>query len=166
MTGAPETLTTTVDSPIGPLTLTSVRGRLTGLHMQDQAHRPPANPDWREAASEFRAVTDQLGAYFAGDLVEFDVPLCLEGSDFQRQVWETLTRIPYGRTWSYGQLAAEIGRPRASRAVGLANGRNPVAIIVPCHRVIGSNGTLTGYGGGLDRKAWLLAHEQRAQRLL
>ena len=166
MTSTLETLTTTVESPVGKLTLTSVDGKLTGLHMEDQAHRPPRGEQWREAPSAFRSVSAQLSAYFAGDLTEFDVELDLAGTEFQREVWQTLTLIPYGHTWSYGQLAEKIGRPGASRAVGLANGRNPVGIIVPCHRVIGANGSLTGYGGGLDRTAWLLAHEQRAERLL
>ena len=105
-------------------------------------------------------MVEQLEAYFAGSRQTFDVPLALAGTDFQRRVWEGLLEIPYGHTMSYGELARRVGRPGASRAVGLANGRNPVAIIVPCHRVIGANGTLTGYGGGLDRKVWLLDHER------
>ena len=103
--------------------------------------------------------SDQLGAYFAGTLTEFDIPVKLTGSDFQRRVWRCLQDIPYGETISYGQLARQVGNPNASRAVGLANGRNPVAVIVPCHRVIGADGRLTGYAGGLDRKTWLLHHE-------
>jgi len=107
-------------------------------------------------------VTDALAAYFAGDLgaVE-DLAVRANGTEFQTRVWSALRRIPVGMTWSYGQLAAAVGNPKGSRAVGLANGANPIGIVVPCHRVIGANGTLTGYGGGIERKRWLLAHEQR-----
>lgn len=161
LTSAPVTLTSTVDSPIGSLTLTSSDGRLTGLHMTDQAHAPTGRDGWVEDPAAFRGVAAQLAAYFAGELTRFDTPLQLAGTPFQRRVWAALQRIPYGRTWSYRQLADEIGNPNACRAVGLANGRNPVAIIVPCHRVIGADGTMTGYGGGLDRKVFLLEHERR-----
>lgn len=162
MTSAdPVTLTTTVDSPVGPLTLTAVEGRLTGLHMAGQAHSPVERSGWREDPAAFREAAAQLQAYFAGELTDFDLPLDMRGTEFQRRVWDGLRQIPYGETWSYAQLADKVGNRKACRAVGLANGRNPVGIIVPCHRVIGANGTLTGYGGGLDRKAWLLAHERR-----
>jgi methylated-DNA-[protein]-cysteine S-methyltransferase len=157
------TLTTTVDSPVGPLTLTSNEGRLTGLHMAGQAHSPTDQAGWATDASAFRDITEQLTAYFAGELKEFDVDLDLAGTEFQRRVWGALCEIPYGETWSYSQLAGKIGNSRACRAVGLANGRNPVAIIVPCHRVIGANGSLVGYGGGLDRKVLLLEHERKVQ---
>lgn len=161
MTSSPAiTLTTTMDSPVGPLTLTAVQGRLTGLHMAGQAHFPADRTGWTESPGPFRPVVDQLEAYFSGQLTEFDLPLQLVGTGFQCRVWEALCQIPYGETWSYAQLAGKVGNDRACRAVGLANGRNPIAIIVPCHRVIGANGTLTGYGGGLDRKAWLLGHER------
>ncbi|MGD0809281.1 MAG: methylated-DNA--[protein]-cysteine S-methyltransferase [Acidimicrobiales bacterium] len=159
------TLTTTVDSPVGPLTLTSKAGRLTGLHMDGQAHAPTDRTGWARDAGAFRDITDQLTAYFAGELTEFDVDLDLAGTDFQRSVWGALRQIPYGETWSYSQLAGKIGNSRACRAVGLANGRNPVAIIVPCHRVIGANGSLVGFGGGLDRKALLLEHERKVASL-
>ena len=159
------TRTTTVDSPVGPLTLTSNEGRLTGLHMAGQAHSPTDRTGWADDVEAFRDVTDQLTAYFAGELTEFDVDLDLVGTEFQRRVWGALCQIPYGETWSYSQLANKIGNSRACRAVGLANGRNPVAIIVPCHRVIGANGSLVGYGGGLDRKALLLDHERKALSL-
>lgn len=152
-------LTAYVDSPIGPLRLTAIDGRLCGLYMEDQRHAPiPTEP---RGADEpiFRDVEEQLDGYFAGTLTDFDVPLLLEGTDFQRQVWESLREIPYGQTTSYGEIARRVGSPGASRAVGLANGRNPIAIIVPCHRVIGAAGGLTGYGGGLPRKRWLLEHE-------
>ncbi|MBO0838982.1 MAG: methylated-DNA--[protein]-cysteine S-methyltransferase, partial [Actinobacteria bacterium] len=108
----------------------------------------------------------QLDAYFAGELTEFSLPLAPAGTQFQRQVWAALQQIPYGQTWSYGQLAEKIGNPAAVRAVGLANGRNPIAVVIPCHRVIGADGSLTGYGGGLDRKRFLLDLEARAGRLL
>lgn len=155
----PTRKTTTVDSPIGPLTLVGEGGYLTGLHMQDQRHMPPGISSCEPDESAFADAAAQLRAYFAGDLKSFDLPLRLSGTDFQRRVWEGLLGIPYGATISYQQLAERIGNPKACRAVGLANGRNPIAIIVPCHRVIGANGTLTGYGGGLDRKRWLLDHE-------
>jgi methylated-DNA-[protein]-cysteine S-methyltransferase len=151
--------TTTVDSPLGKLTLTATDGFLTGVSMDGQRHAPASNPDAERNDIWFAEVTGQLDAYFAGDLTTFDLPIRLEGTDFQRRVWGQLQRIPYGETISYGELARWVGNPAASRAVGLANGRNPIAVIVPCHRVIGANGKLTGYGGGLDRKTWLLDHE-------
>lgn len=129
--------------------------------MDDQAHPPAGRDLWSEDRHAFTDVVDQLGAYFSGELVDFDIALDLAGTDFQRRVWAALLEIPYGETRSYGQLAADLGKPGASRAVGLANGRNPVAIIVPCHRVIGGNGSLTGYGGGLDRKRTLLDLERQ-----
>ncbi|MFE3626202.1 methylated-DNA--[protein]-cysteine S-methyltransferase [Streptomyces goshikiensis] len=153
---------TVVDSPYGPLTLVASDGVLSGLYMTGQRHRPAEESfGERVAAGEepFPAVVAQLTAYFAGELTEFTVPVRLEGTEFQRSVWEQLVRIPYGETWSYGELAARLGKPNASRAVGLANGKNPVGIIVPCHRVIGASGGMTGYGGGIDRKVRLLDFE-------
>ena len=152
---------TVIDSPIGPLTLVADDVVLTGLYMADQRHLPRI-----DASRDDRIVPDvreQLAAYFARELKEFDVRLQLVGSPFQQQVWAGLQDIPYGETWSYGRLAAHIGRPSASRAVGMANGRNPVSVIVPCHRVVGSSGNLTGYGGGLVRKQHLLDLERGAQ---
>ncbi|MEW2586346.1 methylated-DNA--[protein]-cysteine S-methyltransferase [Streptomyces virginiae] len=157
---------TVVDSPYGPLTLVAADGVLAGLYMTGQRHRPAEESfGERVAASEepFPEVVRQLAAYFAGELTEFDLPLRLEGTDFQRSVWDQLVRIPYGETWSYGELAAKLGKPNASRAVGLANGKNPVGIIVPCHRVIGASGSMTGYGGGVERKVQLLAFESAAR---
>ena len=113
-----------------------------------------------------RALGQQIDAYFRGELKDFDVPLDLVGTPFQRRVWQALLAIPYGRTWSYGQQAVHIGQPTATRAVAAANGQNKVSIVVPCHRVVGSDGTLTGYGGGLPRKQWLLALESGESRLL
>ncbi|WP_405977810.1 methylated-DNA--[protein]-cysteine S-methyltransferase [Streptomyces sp. NBC_00158] len=156
---------TVVDSPYGPLTLVATDGVLSGLYMTGQRHRPAEESfGERVADSEepFGEVRRQLAAYFAGELTEFTVPVRLEGTEFQRSVWEQLVRIPYGQTWSYGQLAAELGKPNASRAVGLANGKNPVGIIVPCHRVIGASGSMTGYGGGIERKVRLLEFESGA----
>lgn len=149
----------TVDSPIGPLTLAGAGSTLHHLRMTDQTHEPDRS-DWRPAADAFGDAVAQLRAYFAGELTEFDLDLEPVGTEFQRRVWAALRTIPYGETRSYGQIAEQIGSPGASRAVGLANGRNPIGIIVPCHRVIGSSGGLTGYGGGLDRKRALLALEK------
>ncbi|BBY34856.1 cysteine methyltransferase [Mycolicibacter minnesotensis] len=150
----------TIDSPIGPLTLAGDDGRLSHLLMLDHAHAP-SRSSWERDDTVFPDVVEQLSAYFAGQLTEFDVDYALVGTDFQRRVWTALLTIPYGQTRSYGELAGQIGSPAASRAVGLANGRNPISIIVPCHRVIGSNGSLTGYGGGIDRKKSLLELERR-----
>lgn len=149
-----------VDSPIGRLLLTSDGTALTGLFMEP-SRKAQSTEGWTQDATikPLAAAVRQLEEYFAGARREFDLPLRLEGSPFQKRVWRELTEIPYGVTWSYGQLAKRIGNPNASRAVGLANGRNPISILVPCHRVIGADGTLTGYGGGLERKRWLLAHE-------
>jgi methylated-DNA-[protein]-cysteine S-methyltransferase len=152
-----------IESPVGFITIAGDDDAITGLRMEDQAHPPADRDEWVPDDAAFPEVVGQLDAYFAGDLIDFDVALRLEGTEFQRRVWAGLLEIPYGETISYGQLAASIGQPTASRAVGLANGRNPVGIIVPCHRVIGSTGALTGYGGGLDRKRTLLELE-RAHR--
>jgi methylated-DNA-[protein]-cysteine S-methyltransferase len=152
---------THVDSPVGRLLLCSDGIALTGLYMDVPGHAPRGLEQGVEnaAAGPLRDAVRQLAEYFAGDRREFDLPLRLEGTDFQRRVWGVLTEIPYGETWSYGQLAKRIDNPRGFRAVGLANGRNPISIFVPCHRVIGADGSLTGYGGGVERKRWLLAHE-------
>jgi methylated-DNA-[protein]-cysteine S-methyltransferase len=146
----------TLDGPIGPLTIAGHDDVVHRLSMHDQRHVPPIAEGCRRDDAAFPKVADQLAAYFAGELTEFDLAIELGGSPFQRRVWEALLDIPYGRTSSYGELAARIGKPGAARAVGLANGRNPIAIVVPCHRVIGASGTLTGYGGGLERKRHLL----------
>ena len=156
---------TVTDSPLGPLTLIASGGALTGLYMNG---RTPASADAAGAAEDEdqdAAVLDeavrQLSEYFGGQRQAFDLPLALEGTAFQRRVWDALLGIGYGQTVSYGELADEIGQPTAARAVGLANGRNPVSIIVPCHRVVGADGSLTGYGGGLDNKQRLLELERR-----
>ena len=118
--------------------------------------------NWTRSRLELTSVKEQLDEYFAGSRRRFNLPLHSEGTLFMEKVWSKLRTIPFGETWSYGELAKQIGNPKASRAVGLANGRNPIAIIVPCHRVIGANGTLTGFGGGIERKKWLLEFEARA----
>lgn len=158
-TTSPTTITTTMDSPIGELTLTADGGLLTGVHMHEQRHLPKVPAGSQRDDVGLAHVVAQLEAYFAGELADFELPMRMQGTEFQQRVWASLCEIPYGETISYGELARWVGNPKASRAVGLANGRNPVAIIVPCHRVIGANGSLTGYGGGLDRKVWLLEHE-------
>jgi methylated-DNA-[protein]-cysteine S-methyltransferase len=165
---SPVTRSRTIDSPIGPITLGGDDDVLTQLVMHEQRHAAPDMTAWPKDPNAFGDVVDQLKAYFEGDLTEFDVDMRLEGTDFQRRVWQGLTEIPYGETWSYGELADHIGAYNAQRAVGLANGKNPVAIIVPCHRVIGASGKLVGYGGGLDRKVFLLTLEDamRAPRLV
>ena len=163
-TATDTTLTTTIDSPIGPLTLTSVDGELTGLHMAAPAHPPLGRSDWAQDRAAFRTVSSNWPPISPGSSRSSTYPCRPKGTEFQRRVWHGLRRIPFGETWSYAALAAHVGNAKACRAVGLANGRNPIAIIVPCHRVIGANGTLTGYGGGLDRKAWLLDHERRVRK--
>src|SRR5690348_10312155 len=156
---------TTIDSPVGPLLMAGGQDGLHLLHFM--TGRRPKSPDrtWTEDKKPFKEVIHQLKAYFAGKLKDFDVPLVLHGTDFQLLVWRRLQKIPYGETVSYGQIARELGNPEASRAVGLANGSNPIPIIVPCHRVIGSNGNLTGFGGGLPVKEKLLALESK-QKIL
>jgi methylated-DNA-[protein]-cysteine S-methyltransferase len=150
---------TVIDSPYGPLTLVAEDGVLCGLYMTDQRHRPAEETFGERDERPFGPVIDQLMDYFTGELKEFTLELRLNGTEFQRRVWDQLRRIPYGETRSYGQLADALGNSGASRAVGLANGKNPIGIIVPCHRVVGANGGLTGYGGGLDRKQRLLDFE-------
>ena len=151
----------TIDSPIGPLTLAGRGSVLTNLRMVDQSYEP-SRADWSLDPGAFGSAVDQLDAYFAGELTDFELELDLRGTEFQQRVWKALLTIPYGETRSYGEIAEQIGAPGAARAVGLANGRNPIAIVVPCHRVIGSGGSLTGYGGGLERKQTLLELEKRA----
>jgi methylated-DNA-[protein]-cysteine S-methyltransferase len=149
----------TIGSPVGPLTLAGQDDRLMHLRMVDQTYEP-SRDGWEPDDSAFTDAVAQLEAYFAGELLAFDLELNLVGTQFQRRVWEALLTIPYGETRSYGQIAQQIGSAGASRAVGLANGHNPISIIVPCHRVIGANGSLTGYGGGLERKKSLLDMEK------
>jgi len=152
---------TSVDSPIGELLLTGDGEALHGLYMQS-GRRKRIDPDWKRVDAPFAAVAEQLDEYFAGERREFDIPLVLNGPPFQRQAWHALREIPYGETVSYGEQARRIGQPDAARAVGAANGQNPIAVIVPCHRVIGADGSLTGFGGGLERKRLLLDLEADA----
>jgi methylated-DNA-[protein]-cysteine S-methyltransferase len=151
----------TLDSPVGRLLLGGDGERLTRIDFQDGPHplRPAAH--WQPAAAPFAAAIEQLAQYFAGRRRSFELPLAPEGTPFQRRVWQALRAIPYGETVRYGELARRIGNPRAARAVGLANGANPLPIVVPCHRVIGANGALIGFGGGLPIKRALLALEMR-----
>ncbi len=147
------------DTPIGELLLAGEADALTMIGFPKGAMRRDPEADWIYKEEPFTEVRRQLGEYFAGQRKEFDLPLALQGTEFQVSVLEALQRIPYGETTSYGAIAQQIGRPKAVRAVGAANGRNPIPIIVPCHRVIGSSGDLTGFGGGLDTKAELLRLE-------
>ncbi|WP_326545818.1 methylated-DNA--[protein]-cysteine S-methyltransferase [Mycolicibacterium sp. ND9-15] len=149
----------TIPSPVGKLTLAGKNGRLMHLRMVDQTYES-SRDGWALDDSAFPDAVEQLEAYFAGDRTEFDLQLDMIGTAFQRRVWAALLTIPFGETRSYGDIARQIGAPGAFRAVGLANGHNPIGIIVPCHRVIGANGNLTGYGGGLDRKRALLEMEK------
>ena len=160
------TLFATLDTPIGELTFTARDGALSGVYFD-----PPARDvmvGWVRddgalgpAARILADAREQLVAYFAGDLTTFDLPLATSGTEFQERVWGALREIPYGELTSYSALARRIGAPKAFRAVGAANGQNPIPIVVPCHRVIGASGSLTGFGGGIERKRWLLRHEHR-----
>ncbi len=147
------------DSPLGTVTLQANEQGLLGVWFETHTTKPEDLGTQEDSFPIFQSVKDQLDRYFAGEAVQFDVPIAAKGSPFQQSVWHALTTIPYGETWSYAQLADAIGNPKAVRAVGLANGKNPVSVIVPCHRVIGKNGKLTGYAGGIERKQRLLAIE-------
>jgi methylated-DNA-[protein]-cysteine S-methyltransferase len=157
------TYTAFLESPIGRVKVRSDESALLAVDFvgSDGAGRAAGEPGRPAVLAEALA---QLEAYFKGERTAFSLPLRLEGTPFQRRVWDLLLRVPYGRTTTYGELAAAVGNPRAGRAVGGANHRNPVSIVVPCHRVVGSDGRLTGYGGGLWRKEWLLSHERRHAR--
>lgn len=158
---------TEVSSPIGAIRLTASGNALTGVFMLKHKYGPEGFPaEERGESPILREAGAQLGAYFAGSLRDFDLPLETGGSDFQRQVWDELRQIPFGETTSYLAIAKRIGDARHVRAVGTANGRNPISIIIPCHRVVGSDGSLVGYGGGLERKRWLLDHETRVAGLV
>lgn len=150
---------TTMPSPVGELLLTSNGDALTAVYFEDPKYGPTSTDGCIRDDAVLAEARRQLEEYFRGDRTDFDLALAPAGTDFQRSVWRALTEIPFASTTSYGRIASSIGKPSASRAVGAANGRNPISIIVPCHRVVGSGGDLTGYGGGLDRKRWLLDHE-------
>ena len=150
---------TFTDSPIGRLLLAGDDAGLRRIEFPEGRHPQEPQPGWREERARFSEALRQLDAYFAGRLRRFELPLAPQGTGFQRSVWEALCLIPYGETLSYGELARRLGKPGASRAVGLANGRNPLPIVIPCHRVVGSDGSLTGFGGGLPTKTKLLRLE-------
>jgi methylated-DNA-[protein]-cysteine S-methyltransferase len=157
---------TRFESPVGPLLLAGDRKALRCVSFESGKRSAAPQKDWKQNRAAFAEVIRQLQAYFRGELKEFDVPLAMEGTEFQLRVWKELRAIPYGETISYAQLAGRIGNPKAVRAVGLANGSNPIPIIVPCHRVIGSDGSLTGFGGGLPTKKMLLELENKQLSLL
>ncbi|UCE64821.1 MAG: methylated-DNA--[protein]-cysteine S-methyltransferase [Nitrospirota bacterium] len=150
-----------LESPVGNILIAGDKRGLKLINFQDGPNAQAPDPKWKEDSQFFRAVIQQFHAYFGGRLTQFRVPLAPEGTPFQMKVWKALQRIPYGKTVSYGEIARRIGNPKASRAVGAANGQNPLSIIVPCHRVIGQTGDLVGYGGGLTIKKTLLEHERR-----
>ena len=151
-----------IDSPIGPLNLVVVdAGTLCALYTDGQKHFPDADALGERDDTIASEAVAQLGDYFAGIRSGFDLDLAPRGTAFQQEVWQALRAIPAGQTRTYGELARELGRPAASRAVGAATGRNPISIIVPCHRLVGASGALTGYAGGVERKRWLLDHERR-----
>ena len=156
---------THMPSPVGNLTLAARPGGLGGIYFESHKHGGPL-PGQAGASPVLDEARRQLDAYFAGRRTRFDVPLAPEGTPFQQRVWALLLRIPYGETVTYGWLAAQLDKPDAARAVGAAVGRNPISIIAPCHRVVGADGALTGFAGGIERKQWLLAHETAANRLI
>lgn len=150
---------TTIETPIGPLGLTANAEGLAEIWFGGYSRSAPAGSGERDAAGVLERAGAQLGEYFAGERMTFDLPLAPSGTEFELGVWELLRRIPAGQTASYGDLARKLGDPTLARAVGRANGQNPLPIVVPCHRVIGADGSLVGFGGGLERKRWLLEHE-------
>jgi len=159
--GAGSTVHATIPSPLGPLRLSAVEAGLTGIWLPGERPRGFPDPAGRPDPAPFAEVRRQLDAYFAGELRAFDLRLAPRGTPFQQEVWRALGTVPFGRTVSYAEIARRIGRPDAVRAVGAANGRNPIPIVIPCHRVIGSDGRLVGYGGGIGVKAALLEHEEQ-----
>lgn len=154
---------TFLESPVDRLLLTSDGEFLTGVYMEIEIQKllPRMTDNWQQDAAPFTVAIGQLNAYFTRELIQFDLPMKAAGTPFQEAVWQSLSTIPYGETVSYQNIAERLHLPKAARAVGMANGQNPISIIIPCHRVIGANGKLTGYGGGIHRKQWLLAHEGR-----
>jgi methylated-DNA-[protein]-cysteine S-methyltransferase len=166
LTTTTDLLYTKLDSPIGELLMVGDGHSLHGLYMQEGRTGIKVRACWQEAEQPFIAASTQLAEYFEGRRSSFDVPLAMIGSAFERRVWSALQEIPYGESTSYGELARRIDEPGAARAVGVANARNPIAVIVPCHRVIGADGSLTGYGGGLVRKRFLLDLEAGALPLM
>ena len=151
---------TTFQSPLGTMTLQANQNGLLGAWFETQTTQPKELGQYSETDVILNDAIVQLNEYFSGERKVFELPLAAKGTPFQQQVWQALTKIPFGETWSYQQIADEIGNPKAVRAVGLANGKNPISVVVPCHRVIGKNGKLTGYAGGVERKAKLLELEK------
>ncbi len=151
---------TYVDSPVGRVWVAWCRDGLVSVGFANQPKGAQIDASWKYDANLQCEATDQLNAYFAGTLQEFDLPLVLRGTEFQERVWRQLAHIRYGETTTYGTIAEQLGRPNASRAVGAANGQNRIAIVLPCHRVIGHNGKLTGFAGGIDKKERLLRFER------
>lgn len=158
------TIYSVLESPIGDLLLTGDGKAVTGIWMQSHPDQWKQTATLRRDDAALGVPRTQLAQYFAGGRLDFELPLAAHGTPFQLKVWRALCDIPYGETISYGELARRIGQPTAARAVGLANGSNPIPIVVPCHRVIGADGSLTGFGGGIERKRWLLAHEKAFAR--
>lgn len=148
-------------SPLGELVLCGDGERVTGVYLPEHQGWRGIEAQWQRTDAPFEHIRAQLAEYFVGKRQQFDVPLKLVGTPFQKRVWQELQRIPFGHTITYGQLATRLGQPTASRAVGYANGKNPVSILVPCHRVIGASGKLTGYAGGVEKKSWLLDWERQ-----
>ncbi|MEP6941145.1 MAG: methylated-DNA--[protein]-cysteine S-methyltransferase [Rudaea sp.] len=148
-------------SPVGRLLLAMDGQGLRHIHFETGRERLEPGEDWERGAGALHEARAQLKAYFAGKLIQFDLPLAPHGTEFQQRVWLELVRIPYGETTSYGEIARRLGDMRATRAVGAANGQNPLPIVIPCHRVVGADGSLTGFGGGLPTKRFLLDHEQK-----
>jgi len=157
---------TIVDSPLGPLTLVATDGVLSALYMDAQRYLPDEAMFGERTPAGFEEIERQLAEYFAGERTAFTVPLAPQGTPFQERVWREIRRIPYGKTITYAELARRAGSPGSARAAGAATGRNPLSIVVPCHRVVGSAGSLTGYAGGIERKARLLALEGRRLELV
>jgi methylated-DNA-[protein]-cysteine S-methyltransferase len=153
-----------MESPLGRIHLVACEDALAGLYLEDHARKPPVTASDGSGWPVLREARAQLDAWFSGERTRFDLPLRPRGTPFQLEVWRALSEIPHGETRTYAEVARAIGRPSASRAVGAANARNPISIVVPCHRVVGADGALTGYAGGLDRKRWLLAHERQIAR--
>jgi methylated-DNA-[protein]-cysteine S-methyltransferase len=155
----------TIESPIGELTLVGSDGVLSGIYFPGHWHMPAPEVFGTRSEGGFERVQQQLGEYFAGERTEFELATTVTGEEFQRRVWELIDRIPYGQTTTYGEMAQELGDPALAREVGAAVGRNPLSIVVPCHRVVGKDGKLTGYAGGLERKRFLLELEGASQRV-
>jgi methylated-DNA-[protein]-cysteine S-methyltransferase len=155
----------TIDSPIGKLTLVARDDVLSGIYFPGHWHMPAPEVFGTRSEHGFELAQQQLGEYFSGERTEFDLPTTIDGEEFQRRVWELIERIPYGETTTYGEMARELGDPALAREVGAAVGRNPLSIVVPCHRVVGKDGKLTGYAGGLERKRFLLELEGAGERV-